>query len=266
MTIKVPDYAGIKDSARAQHFQVTDGPIYGARDVAPTAMFLVGELFKQGAPINGDTLANTQLGFAYPEFLPKSVIGETVPEGTFSNVPVAPGARTEDGTLLIGEGNPSTGFLVTNTSFAQLGISIRYTKDDQIPDQTSTYPAARNGNSWRIAFAVTALGEVKLADLESIKLILSTNTEDPTAGTLFELAYDVPTNVWSAGSVQITDSATSEVSVQNIQGYEFPYLRELLTPHVPEGTIPTGKFCIVLQAAYQGKVAQLTVPVTINKV
>lgn len=267
MTIKVPDYAGIKDAARTQHFDVSEGPIYGPPDVAPTAMFLVGELFKQGVPIDGNTLANTQHGFAFPEFLPESVIGDTVPEGTFSDVPVAPGARSEDGTLLVGEGNPSTGFTVQNSSFAQLGISIRYTKDDQVPDQGSAvFPSTRNGNSWRFAFAVTALGEVKLADLESVKLILSTDTEDPLGGQLVTLSYDAATNVWDGGTFTITDSAANEISVQNIQGYEFPFLRDLLVPALPEGVIPFGNFRISLQAAYQGQVTQLTTFVIINKV
>lgn len=183
--------------------------------------------------------------------------GGDVEEGEIAGIGTIPPA-TPDGvpTLVLGTGNPAVGFVTGGDEYIQLGISVRYTRDADIPlaDGTSfEMPAIKNGRKWRFAFSAATLKGALLADYD-ISLLLSLDTENPSLETdVLVFKYDPKTHYWNSTQTgTITDSAGGEKVVQNIQAYEFDFIRDLLVQTFEEGVVPFGKFKIALVAKRAG--------------
>lgn len=155
-----------------------------------------------------------------------------------------------DPVLIIGTGNPAINFVLEKSDTIELGISVRYSGDPDIPPASPTYdlPFVNDkGGKLRFAYSVTSAGGAMLKDF-NIELRISRNTLNPSVDSDYmAFTLDAGGNwVSNMDSAVITDSAKTPYANQNIQSLSFDFIKNHFRQKF-EGN-PHGKFIIALIA------------------
>lgn len=171
-----------------------------------------------------------------------------------------------EGDLLAGTGNPSTGMTVGSNANIELALAARLVNDTtNYGDGTGRYDIPLDEiQDWNFVVSVGSLmaGVPNVTDMYDVKLYLDLNSyPGQQTNLVWELKYvdglaagkPVKNYVWYKGvDPVITDAATNETFevTQTIQKYSFPFIAGRLPSYVKrnESGAPFGEFTLRLEA------------------
>lgn len=261
------NYDLIKERLVDQGFPTTEGDGFQGLDFASYELYSKGVTYNSGEPYDQQ---KAFVGLAYVAELPKSVADDAEIEQPEPVDPIPdPNAiarsygavnelgQKENGTLWMGSGNSSDGFVLVSNGDLELGISVRYRFTSPPIDASAreiSIPAMNeNGRAWAVALSGISLGQKIITDRYFCRLTIHAIAGDPDRNINHQLT-------WSNNRYVLFQSPWTE-------GRD--YVAQEIVPMVKKATYPEdvplyGKYSITLEARSFSTGQTLTNTVVVN--
>lgn len=226
---------------------VSTGDGINSVDIGSYARYVAADQYRSGAPYN---LHAAMYGLAYPQMLHPQ-LASTFMLGEFDQAFINSNGLKPSGKVLHGTGISNTNFLISNSTGIQLALKGFYTglalPEDVSQNGVFYLKSNHEGKPWVFLYSLATVGDAKISDY-LINLSVSTDTETGEGDAIEFVLNDKGEFVGDVDT--ISDNTVTEQCVQNVQSFNFDFLKKHLTP-TPTGDFVTGTFAVTLGAVHK---------------